>query len=46
MVWQKLQDAQKPREELDLLFYQLQETARRVANLQLECKVANTSNSS
>lgn len=43
-VWQeKLQDASKPREELDLLFYQLQETARRVANLQLECKVINTS---
>lgn len=41
-VWQeKLQDAPKPREELDLLFYQLQETARRVANLQLECKVVN-----
>lgn len=39
-VWQeKLQDAQKPREELDLLFSQLQETARRVANVQLECKV-------
>ncbi|KAG8094167.1 hypothetical protein GUJ93_ZPchr0012g22126 [Zizania palustris] len=39
-VWQeKLQGAPKPREELDLLFYQLQETARRVANLQLECKI-------
>ncbi|KAK3153192.1 hypothetical protein QOZ80_2BG0169060 [Eleusine coracana subsp. coracana] len=39
-VWQeKLQDAPKPREELDLLFYQLQETARRVANLQHECKI-------
>ncbi|XP_042509096.1 DExH-box ATP-dependent RNA helicase DExH9-like [Macadamia integrifolia] len=39
-VWQeKLQDAQKPREELDLLFTQLQETARRVAKVQLECKV-------
>uniref|UniRef100_A0A0E0BRB5 Helicase ATP-binding domain-containing protein n=1 Tax=Oryza glumipatula TaxID=40148 RepID=A0A0E0BRB5_9ORYZ len=39
-VWQeKLQDAPKPREELDLLFFQLQETARRVANLQLECKI-------
>ncbi|GAV62147.1 DEAD domain-containing protein/Helicase_C domain-containing protein/DSHCT domain-containing protein/rRNA_proc-arch domain-containing protein [Cephalotus follicularis] len=39
-VWQeKLQDAPKPREELDLLFTQLQDTARRVANLQLECKV-------
>nr|CAD1820723.1 unnamed protein product [Ananas comosus var. bracteatus] len=39
-VWQeKLQDAQKPREELDLLFSQLQDTARRVANIQLECKV-------
>ncbi|KAG2603690.1 hypothetical protein PVAP13_4NG006500 [Panicum virgatum] len=36
---EKLQDAPKPREELDLLFYQLQETARRVANLQLECKI-------
>ncbi|CAN1186158.1 DExH-box ATP-dependent RNA helicase DExH9 [Linum perenne] len=39
-VWQeKLQDAPKPREELDLLFMQLQDTARRVAKLQLECKV-------
>ncbi|KAF2294071.1 hypothetical protein GH714_007268 [Hevea brasiliensis] len=39
-VWQeKLQDAAKPREELDLLFSQLQDTARRVAKLQLECKV-------
>ena len=39
-VWQeKLHDAQKPREELDLLFSQLQETARRVATVQLECKV-------
>uniref|UniRef100_A0A0D9XYG8 Helicase ATP-binding domain-containing protein n=1 Tax=Leersia perrieri TaxID=77586 RepID=A0A0D9XYG8_9ORYZ len=39
-VWQeKLQDAPKPREELDLLFFQLQETARRVASLQLECKI-------
>uniref|UniRef100_A0A0E0FBA6 Helicase ATP-binding domain-containing protein n=1 Tax=Oryza meridionalis TaxID=40149 RepID=A0A0E0FBA6_9ORYZ len=39
-VWQeKLRDAPKPREELDLLFFQLQETARRVANLQLECKI-------
>ncbi|KAJ6818893.1 DExH-box ATP-dependent RNA helicase DExH9 [Iris pallida] len=39
-VWQeKLQDAKKPREELGLLFSQLQETARRVATVQLECKV-------
>lgn len=39
-VWQeKLQNAQKPREELDLLFNQLQDTARRVAKVQLECKV-------
>ncbi|XP_020693741.1 DExH-box ATP-dependent RNA helicase DExH9 isoform X2 [Dendrobium catenatum] len=39
-VWQeKLQDAPKPREELELLFSQLQETARRVANVQLDCKV-------
>ncbi|KAI6678964.1 hypothetical protein NL676_039760 [Syzygium grande] len=39
-VWQeKLQDATKPREELDLLFSQLQDTARRVAKVQLECKV-------
>lgn len=39
-VWQeKLQDVQKPREELDLLFTQLQETARRVATVQLECKI-------
>lgn len=40
-VWQeKLQDATKPREELDLLFSQLQDTARRVAKVQLECKVS------
>ncbi|KAJ4716645.1 DExH-box ATP-dependent RNA helicase [Melia azedarach] len=39
-VWQeKLQDATKPREELELLFTQLQDTARRVAKVQLECKV-------
>lgn len=39
-VWQeKLQDAAKPREELDLLFMQLQHTARKVAELQRECKV-------
>ncbi|XP_076946551.1 DExH-box ATP-dependent RNA helicase DExH9-like isoform X2 [Bidens hawaiensis] len=39
-VWQeKLQDAQKPREELNMLFTQLQDTARRVAKVQLECKV-------
>lgn len=39
-VWQeKLQDAQKPREELELLFTQLQDTARRVAKVQLESKV-------
>ncbi|XP_061367617.1 DExH-box ATP-dependent RNA helicase DExH9 [Gastrolobium bilobum] len=39
-VWQeKIHDAAKPREELDLLFAQLQDTARRVAQLQLECKV-------
>ncbi|KAL6184037.1 hypothetical protein ACLB2K_045444 [Fragaria x ananassa] len=39
-VWrEKLKDATKPREELDLLFLQLQETARRVAEVQLECKV-------
>ncbi|KAL6990835.1 Exosome RNA helicase MTR4 [Sarracenia purpurea var. burkii] len=39
-VWQeKLQDAQKPRDELDLLYTQLQETARRVAKVQLDCKV-------
>ena len=39
-VWQeKLQDAQKPRDELELLFTQLQDTARRVAKVQLECKV-------
>lgn len=41
-VWQeKLQDAPKPREELDLLFTQLQDTARRVAKVQLECKVCS-----
>lgn len=39
-VWQeKLKDATKPREELNLLFSQLQDTARRVAEVQLECKV-------
>lgn len=39
-VWQeKLQDAPKPRDELELLFAQLQDTARRVAKVQLECKV-------
>lgn len=39
-VWQeKVHDAGKPREELGLLFAQLQETARRVAQIQLECKV-------
>lgn len=39
-VWQeKLQDAQKPRDELELLFTQLQDTARKVAKVQLECKV-------
>ncbi|KAF5801945.1 putative RNA helicase [Helianthus annuus] len=36
---EKLQDAQKPREELDMLFTQLQDTARRVAKVRLECKV-------
>ncbi|KAH9606013.1 hypothetical protein KSS87_021032 [Heliosperma pusillum] len=40
LVWQeKLQEAQKPREELELLFAQLQEAARRVAKVQLDCKV-------
>ncbi|XP_028777898.1 DExH-box ATP-dependent RNA helicase DExH9-like [Neltuma alba] len=39
-VWQeRIHDAAKPPEELGLLFAQLQETARRVAQLQLECKV-------
>ncbi|ESQ29526.1 hypothetical protein EUTSA_v10023236mg [Eutrema salsugineum] len=39
-VWrERLPDAAKPREELDLLFIQLQDTARRVAELQLDCKV-------
>ncbi|TYG65487.1 hypothetical protein ES288_D06G189500v1 [Gossypium darwinii] len=39
-VWQeKLQDAAKPRYELELLFTQLQDTARRIAKVQLECKV-------
>ncbi|KAM0952569.1 putative RNA helicase [Dioscorea sansibarensis] len=39
-VWQeKLQDAPKPREGLEMLFSQLQETARRVANVQLDSKV-------
>ncbi|PON66615.1 ATP-dependent RNA helicase Ski [Parasponia andersonii] len=36
---EKLQDATKPREELDMLFVQLQDIAQRVANVQLECKV-------
>ncbi|KAG0478474.1 hypothetical protein HPP92_013193 [Vanilla planifolia] len=36
---ERLQDARKPREELQLLFSQLQETARRVANVNLDCKV-------
>lgn len=39
-VWQeKLTDAQKPRDELELIFTQLQDTARRVAKVQLESKV-------
>lgn len=39
-VWrERLPDAAKPREELDLLFTQLQDTARRVAERQLDCKV-------
>ncbi|XP_015890853.3 DExH-box ATP-dependent RNA helicase DExH9 isoform X1 [Ziziphus jujuba] len=39
-VWQeKIPEATKPREELDSLFAQLQDVARRVANVQLECKV-------
>ncbi|KAJ9698970.1 hypothetical protein PVL29_007845 [Vitis rotundifolia] len=39
-VWrEKLQDAQKPRDELELLFTQLQDTARKVAKVQLESKV-------
>lgn len=39
-VWQeKLQESQKPRDELELHFTQLQETARKVAKVQLECKV-------
>ena len=40
--WQeKLQDAPKPREELDLLFCRLQGTGQMVANFLLECKVPN-----
>lgn len=39
-VWQeKLKEAQKPRDSLELLFAQLQDTARKVAKVQLECKV-------
>ncbi|KAM0946510.1 putative RNA helicase [Dioscorea sansibarensis] len=39
LVWQeKLQDAPKPREGLEMLFSQLQETARRVVNVQLDSK--------
>lgn len=46
-VWQeKLQEAQKPREELELLFTQLQDTARRVAKVQLESKVIFLSSTS
>lgn len=42
LVWrEKLQDATKPREELELLYSQLQDTARRVAKVQLECKVSS-----
>lgn len=42
-VWrERLPDAPKPREELDLLFIQLQDTARRVAEVQLDCKVFTT----
>ncbi|KAL2926648.1 DExH-box ATP-dependent RNA helicase DExH9 [Bienertia sinuspersici] len=40
LVWQeKLQEAQKPREELELLFAQLQDTARRVAKVQVDVDV-------
>ncbi|KAD6795497.1 hypothetical protein E3N88_06393 [Mikania micrantha] len=36
-VWQeKLQDAPKPREELDMLFTQLQDTARTVAKVEID----------
>ncbi|GMH05391.1 hypothetical protein Nepgr_007231 [Nepenthes gracilis] len=39
-VWkEKLPDSQKPREELELLFIQLQDIAGRVAKVELECKV-------
>lgn len=39
-AWQeKLPEAIKPREELESLFARLQDVARRVANVQLECKV-------
>ncbi|EPS69767.1 hypothetical protein M569_04995 [Genlisea aurea] len=39
-VWrEKLHEARKPRDELDSLFAQLQDVARRVAKVQLECKV-------
>lgn len=39
-VWrEKLQEAQKPRDEHEMLFMQLQDTARKVAKVQLECKV-------
>ncbi|KAI4375499.1 hypothetical protein MLD38_013361 [Melastoma candidum] len=40
LVWQeKLQGAAEPREELESLFMQLQDTARTVAKVQLECKI-------
>lgn len=43
-VWrEKLQDSQKPKEELDLLFSQLQAAARMVAETQLQCKVCEDS---
>ncbi|ERN20203.1 DExH-box ATP-dependent RNA helicase DExH9 [Amborella trichopoda] len=39
-VWtEKLKDMPKPREELEMLYSQLQDTARRVAKVQLECKI-------
>ncbi|XP_047341316.1 DExH-box ATP-dependent RNA helicase DExH9 [Impatiens glandulifera] len=39
-VWrEKLKDAPKPRDDLESLFAQLQDTAKRVATVQLECKV-------
>lgn len=44
-VWrEKLQEVQKPRDQLEMLFMQLQDAARKVAKVQLECKVSSDHN--